>query len=144
MNIKFSKGTYRAALVLGPITFKIIYPRWIFFRGLFRGICKTGYFGILEGAWGILKIRIIRAMFANITEFFTWKSLKPSFLAPTYFSCGFFNIQKTIVGAEVNCPDLVRRIIDSLPKSSIGRWQFIEGHLLWFYRDWETDRKSVV
>ncbi|MEY4440636.1 MAG: hypothetical protein RLY49_262 [Candidatus Parcubacteria bacterium] len=60
-------------------------------------------------------------MFANITEFFTWKSLKVPFLAPTYFSFfGILNIQKTIKGDKVGCFEHIRNVLKQLPENKRG------------------------
>lgn len=144
MNIKFRKGTHRAALVLGPITLKFVHPRWGFIRNLFDGIGKVGYFERLKDNWNILSVRIIKAVFANITEFLTWKRLKPSFLAPTYFSCGFFNIQKTIAGEGVECLGLMRKVIESLPESRRSVWNFVEAHTVWFNSGWVKTKRGYI
>jgi hypothetical protein len=118
MNIKFSKGKTRGALILGPIVIKFIsLDSFIRFIGdIFSLIGEKNYFKVLKGHYGLYRFRIIRALFANITEFFTWKTSKAPFLAPTYFSCGFFNIQKTITGKPVvNNFEVYKKIYEALP-----------------------------
>ena len=145
MNIKFKKGKTRTVLVLGPIMIKFILldPIIAFIRDIFSLIGHKNYFETLGTSWELYRFRIIRSIFANLTEFFTWKTLKPSFLAPTYFSCGFFNIQKTEIGESVNCFDLIGYIIDNLPEHRKHLWEQVEAHTLYGEHWLKTDRGYI-
>lgn len=143
MNIKFRKGTYRAALVVGPVTFKFIFPGSFFFGNIFRLLGEKFYFKHLKISWKAYRFRCVRGLFANITEFFTWKTTKATFLAPTYFSCGFLNIQKTIKGESADCFLLVSDLLNSLPQRRRSIWLCVEGHSL-YNSGWIKTNSGIV
>lgn len=44
----------------------------------------------------------------NMNEYLCWKETKASFLAPTYFSVGIVEIQKTICGEELSMNEMIK------------------------------------
>ena len=78
MQIK--KGSYRIAIIIGSLVFKI--PNPIFLK-----------FAIRDRKISDLK-RFRAGIIMNYREWFVWKKTKADFLAKTYFSLGIINIQK--------------------------------------------------
>jgi hypothetical protein len=104
---------------------------------------EKNYFELIKADLEHAQFGIIKGMFANITEFFTWRVLKTSFLAPTYFSCGLFNIQKTIIGEELNCVELMRKVFDNLSEQQQKEWLLVERHSLWTNSGWIKTSKGI-
>jgi hypothetical protein len=124
-------GTYRTTLLIGP--FAIKFARMIFitnFFNIFR-IAKE----IREVGWKYMEIEKIftltnltRAWIANLTEWATFVRLRKSFLAPTYFSCGIFNISKRIKGEEIQSFEIIDGFMETLSNEDRTTIFKVSGH----------------
>ena len=127
--MKIKKGNYRTVLLIGPVAIKFI------------RISSLGkFFKLTQNDIHLLTFRLIRSFIMNITEWFIFIALSQrsavSFLAPTYFSCGFFNIQKNVKGKQVDCRIVMDIIMQSIPESHKGLWMRGESHSFWANSGW--------
>lgn len=147
--ISIKRGTYRIAIILGPITFKIIKP--IFFFEILKCFFKTVFYKkdtseyvFAYSDFKLYRSRVIKGFFGNMTEFFTWLTVQKNFLAPTYFSCGFFNLQKTVHGEKVSCKELIDKIIQQISEKRQFAWWQVEAHILWENSGWRKTSDGYV
>lgn len=147
--ISVKKGTYRMAIILGPITFKIIKP--IFFFRILKFFFKAVFYkkDTLEYVFAysnfkLCRSHVVRGFFGNMTEFFTWLTVQKNFLAPTYFSCGFFSVQKTIRGEDVVCKYLIEKVLEQIPEKRQSVWWEVESHVMWLNTGWRKTSDGYV
>ena len=118
--MKLMTGTSRVALKIGPIVLK--FPRFLFYV---KDIWRYRRYKVKVRNSTIV---FVNGFIANLTEFCISLCRKEEFLARTYFTLGFVNVQKYIDGEKPSRDD-INNTFKTLSQAAWWDRDEIDGHV---------------